>query len=141
MNKYCVFIHAFVPDKIILAFLFLGMRCLHIHNRPELKQLRKNLRNNSTSAEATLWNKLKKNQLNGRKFMRQHSIGNYIYCPEEKLVIELDGEAHFWQDGIQYDHQRALYLNNMDIHIIRFENKWVFEDIDYVLNEIKKHFK
>ncbi len=120
------------------------MRWLHIHNRPELKQQRKNLRNNSTSAEAILWNKLKQRQLNGRKFRRQHSIGNYIvdfYCPEQKLVIELDGEGHFWQEGIQYDLQRTLYLDNMDIHIVRFENKWIIEDINHVLHEIKKYFK
>lgn len=119
------------------------MRWLPIHNRPELKQQRKKLRNNSTSAEAILWNKLKQRQLNGRKFRRQHSIGNYIvdfYCPEEKLVIELDGETHFWQDGIEYDQKRTLYLINMDIQVIRFENKWIFEDIDYVLKEIKNHF-
>jgi very-short-patch-repair endonuclease len=74
-----------------------------IHNRVELKPFRKKLRNNSTSAEATLWTYLKNRQLEGRKFRRQHSIGNYIadfYCPEEQLVIELDGEGHFWEEGI-----------------------------------------
>jgi len=63
-----------------------------INNRPELKKFRKNLRNNSTSAEATLWTYLQKSQLDGRKFKRQHSVENYIldfYCPSEKLCVEL----------------------------------------------------
>ena len=69
-----------------------------INNKPELKPLRKQLRNFSTSAEAVLWTHLQKSQLQNRKFRRQHSIGNFIadfYCPSEKLVIELDGEDHF----------------------------------------------
>ena len=132
-----------MAEDILLEY-FSGMRWLHIHNKPELKTLRKKLRNNSTSAEAVLWIQLKQKQLDGRKFRRQHSIGNYIvgfYCPEEHLAIELDGEPHFWDEGLQYDQRRTAYLNSKDIRIIRFENKWVFEDMDYVIREIKKHFK
>ena len=69
----------------------------NLHNRKYLKDNRKALRNNLTSAEATLWNHLKQKQLQGRKFRRQHSILNYIvdfYCPKEKLIIELDGANH-----------------------------------------------
>ncbi len=114
-----------------------------IHNKPELKTLRKALRNNSTSAEATLWNYLKNRQLDARKFRRQHSIGNYIvdfYCPEEKLVVELDGENHFWEEGISHDNNRTHYLQKMGFNIIRFENKWVFDDINFVLLKIKTQF-
>jgi len=120
------------------------MKWLHIHNKPELKTLRKQLRNNSTSAEAVLWIQLKHSQLEGRKFRRQHSIGNYIvdfYCPEEQLAIELDGDPHFWEEGIQYDQIRDGYLNSKGIQVIRFENTWIFGDMEYVLHEIKKHFK
>jgi very-short-patch-repair endonuclease len=67
-----------------------------LYNKRELKDYRRALRNKSTSAEVTLWNFLKNGQL-GRKFRRQHSIGNYITdfcCPSEKLIIELDGNSH-----------------------------------------------
>jgi hypothetical protein len=63
-----------------------------INNRKELEPYRKALRNNSTSAEIFLWDFLKNKKLAGRKFRRQHSVGNYIldfYCPDEKLAIEL----------------------------------------------------
>ena len=67
-----------------------------IHNRERLRVLRRALRNNATNAEAILWRYLKRRQLKGRKFRRQHSIGPYIvdfYCPAEKLAVELDGDT------------------------------------------------
>ena len=47
------------------------------YNRKELKN-RKQLRNESTAAEAVLWTRLKGSQLEGRKFRRQYSVENYI---------------------------------------------------------------
>tara|TARA_R110002049_G_scaffold55756_1_gene154365 strand:- start:293 stop:589 length:297 start_codon:yes stop_codon:yes gene_type:complete len=61
----------------------------NIHNLKHLEECRKELRKNSTSAEATLWKKPQKSQLKGRKFRRQHSIKHYIvdfYCPKEQLI-------------------------------------------------------
>jgi very-short-patch-repair endonuclease len=114
-----------------------------IHNRIELKVFRKNLRNNSTSAEATLWLQLKNSQLDGRKFRRQHSVGAYIldfYCPAEKLCIELDGADHYTGNGEAYDEERTKYLNSLNIRVIRFENKEVFQAIEYVLGRIRSCF-
>lgn len=114
-----------------------------INNRPELKQFRKELRNNSTSAEVTLWLCLKGKQLGGRKFRRQHSIENYIldfYCPSEKLAVELDGAGHFTAAGYEYDLKRTALLESHGIKVIRFENCEVFEAIEAVLETIKKNF-
>jgi very-short-patch-repair endonuclease len=114
-----------------------------IHNRIELKVFRKNLRNNSTSAEATLWLQLKNSQLDGRKFRRQHSVGAYIldfYCPAEKLCIELDGADHYTSNGEAYDEERTKYLNSLNIRVIRFENNEVFQAIEYVLGRIRSCF-
>lgn len=47
-------------------------------NKPELLVLRKELRNELTPAEATLWKLLKNRQVAGLKFRRQHSVGPYI---------------------------------------------------------------
>jgi len=115
-----------------------------INNLKILKPQRKYLRNNSTSAEATLWNHLKGSQLEGRKFRRQHSIVYYIldfYCPYEKLNIELDGQQHFEDEGFEKDNERDEYLKSLNIKTLRFENKQVFENIHSVLNEIKANFK
>jgi len=119
------------------------MKKVIINNKPELKEFRKELRNHSTSAEATLWTYLQKNQVENRKFRRQHSLGNFIadfYCPSEKLVIELDGEGHFWQPGIERDRIKEEYLESLGIKTLRFENKLVFEDVLWVLEKIKAEF-
>jgi very-short-patch-repair endonuclease len=119
------------------------MKKIIINNKPELKPFRKKLRNNSTSAEATLWTYLNKSQLENRKFRRQHSLGNFIadfYCPSENLVIELDGEGHFQEPGIEKDRIKEDYLKSIGIRVIRFENKWVFEDVNWVLERIKAEF-
>jgi very-short-patch-repair endonuclease len=110
-----------------------------IHNRKHLETFRKNLRNNSTSAEATLWNYLKQKQL-GWKFRRQHSVGNYIvdfYCATERVAIELDGAGHFTEKGMKRDAERTKYLEGLNIKVVRFENRRVFEDLQTVLEEIK----
>jgi very-short-patch-repair endonuclease len=115
-----------------------------IHNRSYLKQNRKDLRNNGTSAEATLWKFLQKSQLEGRKFRRQHSIGNYIvdfYCPAERLVVELDGQYHFETSVQLYDAERTKYLNSLNIQVIRFENQDVFRATETVLEKIKLSFR
>jgi len=117
---------------------------MQIHNRKHLEERRKKLRNNSTQAEIFLWNYLKHSKLEGRKFRRQHSIGNYIvdfYCPSEKLIIELDGEVHFNDDAIEYDKRRTTYLENKGFKVIRFENQEAIYNVDLVLEQIISNFR
>ena len=114
-----------------------------IHNRDYLKRYRKELRNNLTSAEASLWTSLKSSQLKGRKFRRQHNIENFIvdfYCPSEKLIVELDGNQHYHLVGANADFERDARLNELGFTIIRFENKMVFEQLEWVLAEIERSF-
>ena len=69
-----------------------------IKNLDYLKKYRRNLRKKLTPSEAALWSLLKNKQVFDLKFRRQTSIENYIvdfYCPQLKIVIELDGEPHF----------------------------------------------
>ncbi len=115
-----------------------------LHNRKSLKPLRTHLRNRSTSAESALWNYLKSKNLEGRKFRRQQSIGNYIvdfYCPSEKLIIELDGDPHGDSKQIQKDITRDKHLEDLGFTVLRFENRFVFQYPEIVLNEIKKVFR
>lgn len=115
-----------------------------INNKPSLKDFRKDLRNHGTSAEATLWNYLKKRQLEGRKFRRQFSVENYIldfYCPSEKLAVELDGAHHYTAAGIQQDQERDEFLYSLGIKVLRFENIEVFRALESVLETIKANFE
>ncbi|WP_051052807.1 DUF559 domain-containing protein [Fulvivirga imtechensis] len=114
-----------------------------INNRKYLKQRRRELRNNMTTAEATLWKFLKERQLEDRKFRRQHSVGNYIldfYCPKEKLAVELDGMHHFTAAGYERDKERDKYLENLGIRVLRFENNEVLKAIENVLEIIRNSF-
>ena len=110
-----------------------------LHNRKYLKPIRKNLRNNSTSAEATLWKMIKDRQVGGYKFRRQHSIENFIvdfYCPALKLAIELDGEPHADLKSIIRDSERDEKLEKHSISVLRYENRWVFEYPDVIRQDI-----
>ena len=110
-------------------------------NRKEIKGFRKKLRNNATSAEAALWNLIKNKKLNGLKFRRQHSLGKYIvdfYCSSERLIIELDGNPHGLYSRIEKDQERDDFLLTLGYKILRFENRFVFQDPDFVLAEILK---
>ena len=115
-----------------------------INNLPYLKNRRKDLRNNLTPAEATLWLTLKNSALQNRKFRRQHGIGNYIvdfFCPQEKLIIELDGQVHNDPMQSQYDFELSEWLLSKGYKIIRFENKLVFTDMENVLFAITEQFR
>ncbi|MDX5418771.1 MAG: DUF559 domain-containing protein [Hymenobacteraceae bacterium] len=116
---------------------------MKLHNRPYLKNFRRDLRNNSTGAEGELWKYLKGGQLHGRKFRRQHSIENFIldfYCPSERLAVELDGQLHFSGIAHSYDQERDLQLKTLGITVLRFENKEVFQQLEAVLHEISSNF-
>ncbi len=114
-----------------------------INNLPHLKTFRKELRNNLTPAEARLWTMLKGKAVKDRKFRRQHSVAGYIldfYCPEEKLAIELDGQGHFEATQAEYDRERDLFLETFGIRVLRFENKWVWDNPDGLLHEVVGYF-
>jgi very-short-patch-repair endonuclease len=99
------------------------------------------LRNRSTSAEAALWEMLKSRKLEGRKFRRQHSIGNYIVdfcCPSEKLIIELNENPHGEYHNILKDEIRDTYLESLRFTVLRFENRFVFQEPEYLRSEIIK---
>src|SRR5437773_10879095 len=95
---------------------------LNIHNLKELKELRQGLRKSMPYSEARLWNAMKGRQLEGRKFRRQHSIDRYIvdfYCPEEKLVVEVDGSSHDNVGTNLSDEERDKYMNSLGIKVLR----------------------
>jgi very-short-patch-repair endonuclease len=107
-----------------------------IHNRNQKKSKRQELRNSATVAEATLWKYLQGRRLEGRKFRRQHSIGPYIvdfYCPECRLVVELDGQPHNELIADLYETERTNYIELLGIKILRFENRLIFEALEPVL--------
>lgn len=110
-----------------------------INNLTDTKYLRRGLRTSATPAETTLWQYLKRSQVGGLKFRRQHSIGSYIldfYCPEIKLGIELDGEVHHQPMAYESDLIRTNYLNQQGITVLRYHNDVVFKNVQGIIESI-----
>jgi very-short-patch-repair endonuclease len=129
--------------RYLSVFSFLAMRKNQVHNQPVLKETRRILRANLTAAEAVMWKALRGSQVAGRKFRRQHSVGPYVldfYCPQEHLAVELDGHGHFTPSGQAYDADRDAYLNSLGIRVLRFENRFVFSDLESILHAIEAAF-
>ncbi len=87
-----------------------------------------------------LWARLRNCQVGGFKFRRQYSVGAFVidfYCPELKLVIEVDGASHR-KDGIpEYDAERQLFLEAKGITVLRIMNEQVYEDLDTAIGLIR----
>ncbi len=75
------------------------------------------------------------------RIRRQHPAWKFIadyYCHEVKLIIEVDGEIHSTKENKAYDINRDVTLNEFGIEVIRFSNEQVINEIDYVIDQIKK---
>ena len=110
-----------------------------VYNKPALKPRRQQLRNQLTEAEKVLWIHLKHKKL-GFWFKRQVSIYSYVvdfYCPQKRLVIELDGQIHKSPSQIKYDTFRDKYLKALNIKVLRFWNQEVITDPSRVIEKIK----
>jgi very-short-patch-repair endonuclease len=117
---------------------------VRLHNLHSKKKQRRELRCSLTSAEALLWLHLQSQQLAGRKFRRQHSVGPFIldfYCPEERLAIELDGAGHDHERAQAHDAKRSQFLSGRGIRVVRFENRDVRKRLEGVLAEIAAAFR
>jgi len=92
---------------------------------------------------------LRKHQLKGRKFLRQHvivyeSVKNEhfffipdFYCAREKLIIEVDGKIHNYQKD--RDRHRDEILRAKGLKILRLKNKEL-DDMKKVIDRIEMMF-
>ncbi len=102
------------------------MSDMHYGAGPAIFKKAKELRDNPTRAEEFLWEKIRRNQLSGFKFRRQHPIANFIadfYCHEVRLVVELDGSIHRKIEQKDYDNGREHELRTFGIKVLRFKNE------------------
>ena len=96
-------------------------------------KLQRRLRSNMTDAEQRLWRFLRRKQMLGFKFRRQHPFGDYIVdfvCLEARLAIEVDGGQHDAQRAD--DAARTEYLKRAGFRVLRFWNNEVMNEIDSV---------
>lgn len=99
------------------------------------------LRQRGTKSEAQLWQALRNRRLDGRKFRRQVPIGAYVvdfYCPEERLVIEVDGSVHVGQEAA--DQLRQELMEALGLRFLRFGAGEIEGDLEAVLRKIRMMF-
>lgn len=99
------------------------------------------LRKEMTKAEACLWKYiLRAGQLKGFPFRRQRPVLNYIadfLCKELKLIIEVDGITHQWEDAIKKDEIRQKALESAGFTVLRFSDEEVLNNIQAVFNYLE----
>jgi very-short-patch-repair endonuclease len=102
------------------------------------------LRNSMTDAEKALWERLRKRQLAGFRFRRQHPVNEFIvdfFCYEKNLVIEVDGGVHNDKYQMERDNEKSIILNRLGLKVLRFRNEEIFNDMDSVLNSIAQNLQ
>ncbi len=115
---------------------------MKITYHPKLKTFARKLRNNSTKAEVKLWKELQNKQVYAYKFTRQKPIGNYIadfFCNKLKLVIEVDGYSHNFEQVIDKDEKKEDSLTKLGITVLRFDDDEVMKDMNNVLRVIENY--
>ena len=95
------------------------------------------LRTNMTDTERFVWQRIRRCQLGGFKFRRQHPLGSFIVdfvCLERKLVLELDGGQH--AERAEYDARRTAWLAERGYRVFRVWNFEAVEEWDVMAERI-----
>ncbi len=111
----------------------------HLPYNRQLVEKAKELRKNMTPTERKLWYGYLRT-FNFR-VLRQRPIDNFIvdfFCAQFKLVIEVDGEGHFTDEGKDYDWERTQILEGYGLKVLRFSNDEVLQDWEGVCRRIEE---
>ena len=111
----------------------------HVH--PAILARARELRRPLTPQEAKLWGRLRRKQLYGIKFRRQHPIDRFIldfFCYQHRLVIEIDGGHHAEPGQQEYDQARTEWLEGRGLRVVRFTNRDIDTNIEGVLGDIAR---
>jgi very-short-patch-repair endonuclease len=101
----------------------------------------KSLRRAMTRAETLLWRYLKAHRIDGLGFRRQAPMGRYIVdlvCHEARIVVELDGETHDFEQQQKRDQVRDAWLATRGYAVLRFTNRDVLSNLEGVVTVIRE---
>ena len=112
--------------------------------RPTKRQIQqaKQLRQDSTFPERLLWSRLRRGQVYGYRFRRQHAIAGFIVdfvCTDASLIIEVDGDSHIGR--AQYDADRQSKFVSMGYRVLRISNDDILRDLDSIVDGIANAVK
>jgi very-short-patch-repair endonuclease len=106
---------------------------------PANRRFAKAMRQSMTATEFRLWHRLRKPGIEGCRFRRQSPVGPYIvdfFCPQKKLIVEVDGDQHGFHVVEQADAKRTEWLRQNGYIVIRFWNRDVMSNIEGVCEAI-----
>ncbi|XZN93791.1 MAG: endonuclease domain-containing protein [Microcoleus sp.] len=107
---------------------------------PKLKELARQLRNNMTPGEISLWKYVKGKQMMGYDFDRQRPIDEFIvdfYCKQLMLAIEIDGYSHDSEEAQKRDRERQARLESLGVRFLRFTEEDAKHHVEGVLDVIQ----
>ena len=113
---------------------------MSIKNPRNSLEQRRTLRRSMTDAETLFWERVRNKQILDTRFKRQYGIGPYIldfYVPKANLCIEIDGGIHNLEEVKRKDLNRDAFLERNCIHVLRFKNSEIENDIDRVVESVK----
>src|SRR6478609_10412572 len=93
---------------------------------PSKKEEARRMRREATPSERLAWSLLRGRQILGLKFRRQQVILGFIvdfYCPNERLVLEVDGSSHEPLSAQVADEERTAALARLVLRVVRIKNK------------------
>jgi len=110
--------------------------------REKMTEVARQFRKEPTESEGILWEALRQRKLEGRKFRRQQPIGSFVvdfFCPEERLIVEVDGPVHESQKHL--DRQRQSLLESLGLRFVRLSSQQVERDLPAGLETIRAAFE
>jgi very-short-patch-repair endonuclease len=111
-----------------------------VKHPPEVDRARR-LRQTQSVAEKILWERLRRNQLNGWGFRRQSPLGGYVVdflCHKPAMIVEVDGPAHDDEEQKTFDAARTVKLEDLGYLVIRVREHVVRDGAEHVLAWIAK---
>jgi very-short-patch-repair endonuclease len=88
-----------------------------------------------------VWQWIRNRQIFGQKFRREFPIPPYapdFCCVELRLVIEIDGECHFTEEGRAHDRVRDRFVGRCGYRILRIAGYDVVPDDGKVIQSIRE---
>ena len=106
----------------------------------ELSDRARQMRHEDTQAESAAWELLRDRRTLGLKFRRQVPIDRYIvdfYCPEIRVIIEIDGGVHDQPGQAKWDEERNNRLLDLGYKLLHIHNDDVLEDPEWFTERIR----
>ena len=109
--------------------------------RLKMVEVAREFRKEPTRGEEILWEALRAKKVDGVKFRRQQPVGPFVvdfYAPTLRLVIEIDGPVHEYQQ--EADRARQEILEQLGLKIVRLSAGEVEHSLPTALAKIRASF-